>query len=641
MRKKERQRLEREGYDLDFVTATQPQANIQFRATYTRVGTGYMACLHVYRYPNKNLLDFWLNPLVNKKNVISVVSIGTEDKHKIEEQLKNSIDEQKSRVSGKERTAANMESINDFRDQTQLLDSITTKNEVIKRLYTRLFVYAGTLTQLEDRVDQIQREISEFNAGVFVGEQREEYQAILTPASKQYLLPNDRQGTPISAYDLSGSYYFNHVFLDDPNGSYFGYSKTGGAILLDLFRRTNHRTRTFTFITGNAGMGKSTFLKKLNDDMFARGYFIRNFDVANEYLDQTRDQGGTILSLDGRTNRINPFEIFPTVTNEDGSQVDEINSFNQHVNKLKNMFAFMNTAATSDDLTMLENLIIDFYIQQGLWTKNPQAHPEKVHTIGLPPDQYPILSDFLVYLNQQQRVFQNENRTMTQRDTMTRIINTFQRMKTTESEMFDGTTSVPDFENKQVVTFDISGLKEHGNDIFNAQVFSILNLMSAHIISNGKKYRRLMKEGKISSEDIPRYYMNIDEGENLITPTFSFGVETLASLMEQMRKNFCGITIAAPTIKDLIPDTVNADSPYLRAVRKMFGLMQYRGFFQLSDDDLPSLARALGNSTTQEELQTITKLEKKQLLFNINGDRNLVFTVQATQNELQRYNGGE
>lgn len=375
--------------------------------------------------------------------------------------------------------------------------------------------------------------------------------------------------------------------------------------------------------------------------MFARGYFIRNFDVANEYLDQTRDQGGTILSLDGRTNRINPFEIFPTVTNEDGSQVDEINSFNQHVNKLKNMFAFMNTAATSDDLTMLENLIIDFYIQQGLWTKNPQAHPEKVHTIGLPPDQYPILSDFLVYLNQQQRVFQNENRTMTQRDTMTRIINTFQRMKTTESEMFDGTTSVPDFENKQVVTFDISGLKEHGNDIFNAQVFSILNLMSAHIISNGKKYRRLMKEGKISSEDIPRYYMNIDEGENLITPTFSFGVETLASLMEQMRKNFCGITIAAPTIKDLIPDTVNADSPYLRAVRKMFGLMQYRGFFQLSDDDLPSLARALGNSTTQEELQTITKLEKKQLLFNINGDRNLVFTVQATQNELQRYNGGE
>ena len=42
MRKKERQRLEREGYDLDFVTATQPQANIQFRATYTRVGTGYI-----------------------------------------------------------------------------------------------------------------------------------------------------------------------------------------------------------------------------------------------------------------------------------------------------------------------------------------------------------------------------------------------------------------------------------------------------------------------------------------------------------------------------------------------------------------------------------------------------------------------
>lgn len=641
MRKKLRQQLERDGYDLDLITATQPQGNIQFRATYTRIGTGYVACLQVYRYPNKNLLDFWLNPLINKKNVISVVSIGTEDKHKIQEALKNSIDEQKSRISSKERTAANMESINDFQDQTKLLDRITTQNEVVKRLYTRLFVYAGTLNELEQRVDQIQREISDFSTAVFVGEQKQEYQAILTPASKQYLLDNNRKGTPISAYDLSGSYYFNHVFLDDPNGSYFGYSKTGGAILLDLFRRTSHRTRTFTFITGNAGMGKSTFLKKLNDDMFARGYFIRNFDVANEYLEQTRDQGGTILTLDGRENRINPFEIFPTVTNEDGSQVDEINSFNQHVNKLKNMFAFMNSSATSDDLAMLENLIIDFYIQQGLWTKNPQAHPERIHTIGLPPEQYPILSDFLVFLNQEERAFRNESRTMTQLDSMTRIIRTFQRMKSPEGDMFDGTTSVPDFENKQVVTFDISGLKEHGNDVFNAQVFSILNLMSAHIISNGKKYRNLVKAGKIHSEDIPRYYMNIDEAENLITPTFSFGVETLASLMEQMRKNYCGITIAAPTIKDLIPDTVNSDSPYLRAVRKMFSLMQYRGFFQLSDDDLPALARALGGSTTKEELVAITKLEKKQLLFNINGDRNIVFTVQATKDELQRYNGGE
>lgn len=641
MRKKEINQLIQKGYDLDFISKTQPHGNIDFKATYMRIGTGYVACLHIYRYPNKNLLDFWLNPLVNKKNVISVVSIGTEDKHKIQEALKNSIDEQKSRVSGKERTSYNMSSINDFRDQTALLDKITTQNEVIKRIYTRLFVYGGTLKQLEDRVDKIQREISDFNSGVFVGEQKEEYQAIFTPASKQQYLDNNRIGTPISAYDFSGSYYFNHVYLDDPNGSYFGFSKTGGAILLDLFRRTSRRTRTFTFISGNAGMGKSTFLKKLNDDMFARGYFIRNFDVSNEYLDQTRDQGGTIITLDGRENRINPFEIFPTVTNEDGSVVDEVNSFTQHVNKIKNMFRFMNTGANDDDLTMLENLIIDFYIQFGMWTKNPQEHPENIHTIGLPVDQYPILSDFLVFLHQEQRVFQNEHRTMTQLDTMTRIINTFQRMKTTESDMFDGFTSVPDFESKQVVTFDISGLKEHGNDIFNAQVFSILNLMSAHIISNGKKFRNLMKKGEINSEDIPRYYMNIDEGENLITPTFSFGVETLASLMEQMRKNFCGITIAAPTIKDLIPDTVNVDSPYLRAVKKMFSLMQYRGFFQLSDDDLPALARALGGSTTREELKTITKLQKKQLLFNINGDRNLVFTVQATNQELQRYNGGE
>ncbi|MBZ2406645.1 MULTISPECIES: ATP-binding protein [Liquorilactobacillus] len=641
MRKREVNKLLKQGYDLNFVAKTQPQGNIKFNATYIRTGTGYTACLHVYRYPNKNLADFWLAPLVNQKHVISVVSVGTEDKDKIKQSLQNSIDEQKSRISGKERTSTNMESVNDFKDQARLLDRITTKNEVIKRLYTRLFVYAGTLQELEKRVNDIIRQINEFNAAVFVGEQKEEFQSILRPAMRQEFLPNKRLGTPISAYDFSGSYYLNHVFLDDPNGSYFGYSKTGGAILLDLFRRTEHRTRTFSFITGNAGMGKSTLLKKFNDDMFARGYFIRNFDVSNEYLEQTRDQNGTIITLDGRENRINPFEIFPTVTNEDGSTVDEINSFNQHVVKIKNMFSFMNPQASGDDLTLLENKITGFYIEQGMWTKNPQMHPDSVKVIGLPAEQYPTLSEFLIYLNQQKRIFQKQNRTMTELDSMNRIVNTFTRMKTRESDMFDGHTTIQNFEEQQVVTFDISGLKAHGEDIFNAQVFSVLNLISSHIISNGKKYRNLLKQHKVDSEDVPRYYLNIDEGENIINPNFTFGVETLASLMEQMRKNFTGITIACPTIKDLIPDVSGVDSPYLRAVKKIFSLMQYRGFFQLSDDDLPLLAKALGGSTTTEELQSITKLQKKQVLLNINGDRNIVFTVQATKQELNRYNGGE
>ena len=641
MRKRDVTRLKQQGYDLNLIAKTQPQANIQFNSTYTRVGTGYMACLHVYRYPNKGLTDFWLNPLINSKNVISVVSIGTEDKHKIQRSLQNSIDEQRSRISGKEKTSANMESSNDFHDQTRLLDKITTQNEVIKRLYTRLFVYAETWQELEDRIENIQREISNFNLGVFVGEQKQEYQAIWTPAMKQRLLDNNRIGTPISAYDLSGSYYLNHVFLDDPHGSYFGLSKTGGAILLDLFRRTQRRTRTFMFVTGNPKMGKSTFNKKINDDMFARGNKIRNFDVAGEYAEQTRDQGGIIMTLDGRENRINPFEIFPTATNEDGSEVNEINSFNQHVTKLKNMFNFMNTSAGPDDLNLLENLVIGFYIQQGLWTRNPQAHPDQIHTIGLPADEYPTLSDFLIYLRQQQRVFERKQRTTTQQDSMNRIVNSFSKMKQSEPEMFDGTTNIRDFEQEQVVTFDLSGLKAHGTETFNAQIFSILSLLEAHVIKNSKKYRYLVQQGKVNGEDVPRYYINIDEAQNIITPTFSFGVETLASMVQEFRKNYCGITITAPTIQDLMPDVSNSDTPYIRAVKKLFGLMQYRAFFQLSDDALPALAKALGGSVTMAELQAITKLRQSEVFFSINGDRNLVFSVQATQQELKRYTGGE
>lgn len=87
---------------------------------------------------------------------------------------------------------------------------------------------------------------------------------------------------------------------------------------------------------------------------------------------------------------------------------------------------------------------------------------------------------------------------------------------------------------------------------------------------------------------------------------------------------------------------MNGDShdPYILAVQKIFSLFQIRFFFQISDDDLPRLQTALGGSTTLDELQSLTRLEKTECLMNINGDRNIQFKVEITAKEKQRYGGG-
>ena len=449
--------------------------------------------------------------------------------------------------------------------------------------------------------------------------------------------------TPIDAENLTGFYPFNHVKLDDPHGSYYGYTKTNGEVMFDPFQRDDIRTRSFFFVTGNAGMGKSTLLKKMNDDVFARGAFIRNFDVSSEYSAQTKRQSGVVVDLARPEFMINPFEIFPTEINEDGSS-NEISSFNRQITKLKNMLRFFNPEVNDDDLGVFEQWLNKFYVAQNVWVANAaKVQPDiKVTNLYLPKDAYPTLEDFVLFAKEQKRKATSDIRrrpTDMEQRSMVRIVNTFEGLLNNKRSMFEGYTKFPDLSNEQVVTFNLQSLNAQGKNVFNAQIYQVLTLLEGEIIKNGLRQRQLLQAGKITEDDAKWYYLNLDEVENLINPHFSYGVEFLASMMEQMRKNNCAITMAAPTIKDLIVN-VSSDSPYIIAVQKIFSLFQINFFFQISNDDLPRLKVALGKSMSMAELQGLTTLRRGECLMNINGDRNIRFYVQLSDEEKKVYGGG-
>ncbi|WP_282802526.1 ATPase [Secundilactobacillus kimchicus] len=543
------------------------------------------------------------------------------------------------------KTMSKLQARNDHNRQIALLDKLSSSQEIMKRLDTRIFVYGDTKADLDKRVKAIKRKLDRYGITVFIGELTSEFASIWTPPMKQELLPNRRKGTPVSAEVLGAGYLFNHVRLDDEGGSYFGFLRTRGQIMLNPLLIDDTRLTPYFMIAGRPRMGKSTFAKKLNDDVFARGGKLRIFDVKGEYIPSAKDQGGVVIALDGTENKINPFEVFPTATNEAGTEVDEIGSFNAHVQKIRNMFAFQNADATADDLNRLENLITDFYIGEGMWIKNPSAHREQLHVTGLPHDQYPQLGGFLVYLKRVQREYVSGERPSIEVLSINRIITTFQKMMQSEADIFDGITRISDFSDEDVVVFDVSGLKAHGLETFNCQVYSALSLLSADIVNNGKRYRPLYNNGQIETADIPYYWVSIDEFQNYAREEFANGLDWLASLMEEMAKDFCGVSIAMPTIKEILPaDNIQINTPqaqrFYRAVSKIFGLMTYRCFFQLSDDDIPRLEQALGQSVTAGELRSVAKLRKHMMLLNINGGSNYPFTVEVTRDEVQRYAGG-
>lgn len=643
MRKKEILRYQQAGYDLDFLAQIQPQGNLKVRSRFIEFGDGYLTCLRIYRYPAQGLGRFYGVDLTDNPNTMSVISIGTEDQEAIQKAIDRAAGEQYSRISGKRKVLDNLTSSGQYKDLLDLLTRMTREHEIIKRLYIRIFVYAATKKELEERCRRIIHNNHMFRFGRYNSEQLDDFQSIFVPTMQEKYMINKPTGTPVDAERLQGFYPFNHVKLDDPHGSYYGYTQTRGEVMFDPFQRDSVRTRSFFFVTGNAGMGKSTLLKKMNDDVFSRGAYIRNFDVSSEYTQQTIDQSGVVINLDKPEYLINPFEIFPTEVNDDGSS-NEIGSFARQIDKLKNFFRFLNPEATADDTAILDKWLHKFYVQQNIWIANAaKIQPDiKVTNLYIPSEAYPRLEDFVMFANEQKRkTISNPHHQTTDLEaiSMNRITTTFQNLLTNKGTMFNGVTRFPDLSNEQVVTFNLRGLKPQGQNIFNAQVFQVLTLLSGEIIKNGLAQRQLMQAGKLSEEDVRWYYLNIDEVENLITPNFGFGVEYLASMMEQMRKNNCAITMAAPTIKDLIVN-VNSDSPYIIAVQKIFSLFQINFFFQISNDDLPRLKIALGKSTSEAELQGLNTLQRGDCMMSINGDRNIRFHVSLNNDEKRRYGGG-
>ena len=642
--KRRQRQLKADGYDLAFLSQIQPQGNIDFARNdrYWTSGDGYHTVLHFYEYPSEDLDRFWLSDLMLIPGTQAFLSIYRENSKVIRQEITDSIEEKSTRITGNSKLTDNQKELDEIKDLQELNREITKKNISILGMYVRIFVPASTKEGLFRRVEDIKDKTSNFKSTILSGELDFEYHAPFIPAQYQIDLPNRRRGIPVKPHDLAGGYFFNHTKLEDQRGVYMGWTPTRGAVNFNFLERDERRTRSFMIISGNPKMGQRSFLLKHTDGLYAKGNFIRNFDANGTFLDQTRKQHGLILDLSGEANRINIFQVFPTVTNEEGTEVDKKISYNLHIEKLKNIFKLLNDEATGDDLTSLGQILNEFYIEEGLWARNPTLNPEKLKATELVAEEYPILSDFVMYVEDYQDKLQSKKHTnKIELSSVNRIYNTFNELLTTNADMFEGTTEFQDISREQVVTFDLSGLKAMPN-LLNAQIFSVLSLVSADIVNHGKRCKQFLKASPEKSEmDMPHYIVNISEAQTLINPKYESSVKLLADIIDSMGENFAGVVLSVNSLRGILFESGSATfkDPYVTAVQRIFGLMQYRVFAQTDDTSVPLLANALSGSMNQSELETLPRLTKGQLFMNISSVGNIVFNQQLLAPEIERYGG--
>ena len=244
-----------------------------------------------------------------------------------------------------------------------------------------------------------------------------------------------------------------------------------------------------------------------------RGEYIRNFDVSGEYTQSTLNQKGIIIDTTKEENQVNIFEIFPTVTNSAGNKISEIGSFNQNISRIKTTAHILDDSLSKNDLKMLEGLLNQFYIQKGMWTVNPRHNADKINVLNLPHEQYPTLSEFVIFLEEQQHLKESKiSNNNVELESIKNITHTFRLLLEKHSDIFDGHTTIPNLEKERVVTFDMSAVKamsttSSDNKLFQAQFFSYLSLISSHTVNNGKKIRQKIKNHQLVDDQLG---MNID-----------------------------------------------------------------------------------------------------------------------------------
>ncbi|WP_426273610.1 VirB4 family type IV secretion system protein [Exiguobacterium sp. R-17] len=640
LRKQDPETIKRQnGYNPTFIQTIQPQGGLRFEPNYVRTGDGYLTCLHVYKYQS-TVYDFWLEPILNLPGVLTTLDIGTADKREMIRTINKSMAEQNTRFENAKDNVDRIDARETYKELNELYEQIT-QGETMKYLHLRLYVKAKTLDTLERQVQDVMEELEarNFRATVFLNEQEWEWQSLFLSYAQQQKLPNRRRGKEIPSLSIAGGYPFHFTSLQDPTGTYYGTTDTNGSVIFDLFHKDKQRKFYNALMIGKMGSGKSTLLKKTVLDQAIKGNHVRILDVTGEFSDLVRQLGGKEIALDGSAGRINPLHVYKTVTHTDGS-ADEALSFMQHLSKIAVFYHYINPAATQEEANEFEILLRQLYLEKGLWNVDGDA-PITTH----PANTYPVFSDFLALVRSE--LYADAART-TIRETIS--TNRVRRLENIElaitnlvhnyGNIFDGHSSIERFDEEAIVSFPLRNLTNLKDEIFQAQVFNLMNMLWDGMILNGAGQLRSYNQGELLIEDAFKYLIVIDEAHHLINTRdiAQPAILYLQQFMREARKYFGGIFFASHLITDFVP--TGSKSENAENVKTLFQLTQYKFIGEQDAESIPTIQTVFDGQLTESETRLIPSLETGRIVLSISGVKTLIFDVDVSPEELTLFGGG-
>lgn len=624
--------------DMNLLNEIKPAGGITFKdVKYITTGSGYEGCIHIYKFP-ESIDTYWMAKVCNINGTVALVDISTDNMSEVKKNLNKSMKEQAGRRSGARDFAELYDAEKRLDEMKRMYDEINSYNEVIKLVHIRIFLADRSFEALEKKIKNIMDKLetdSGFLTTIYLNESKSEYKSMTRSYKKQKEEMFFPKGQSLTATGIAHGDPFHFSSLDDETGEFLGTTPCGGNVLLDIFQKTSTRLYYNFLAIGEMGSGKSTLLKKQFKSNAIKGNYVRTFDISGEFTILTKTLGGKVIKLDGSEGILNPLEILKAGD-------DENISFTRHISKVSTFYKFLvGGSVDAEEIAEFEDVLKQLYSSFGLWSDDRR----NIQCTGLPATSYPTFTDYLNFLTESMKEMQEGKyshieeqvivNTLLLRDKIRKVI---KNIVDTYGSLFDGHTSIDNILDEQIVTFDISTLKELKNEVFDAMIINIISLCWDNCVTNGKLMLNMLREGKIKLWDVTRFLILIDESHRWLNAKKTHALDLVSVYLREARKYFGGIGLASQRAADYVPE--GSDSDAVNKLKNIFELTQYKFVFRQSSNAKKLLYQIFDGELTGTQIEKIPKLEIGQCILLISGDKNIEFKVHLTKDEDMLFSGG-
>jgi len=604
---KEKQKKKPKGKLSDsFLQEIAPFGNLKFYSDYFQTGLSYGAILTFIADAGavNQLPPMWgsrLIPVTKNRSVTARLIVAFQTRPESWVESHSAVASEVSETAHEEAKMAR-QALEADRSRKRAVDHRVSTSEIAGGasyldVTSKILLFAPTKEELTETITELSRRYqTRFGSARLtqnIGQQQDDFRNMLGPATSQL---GHHDG--YTSVEFAGFYPFVGKGWRDPNGDYIGM--TVGDVNQTPVMYDTDTAGDVTLIGAN---GKAIMAGRKQPYDFSAQAAWQTFFAQNELLkgrnvyelvlnneDPTQigaDLKNSTAKVQMDKGMINPLQAFGDVENE-------LSAYAILKNKLKLMVQQLNEDMTKDDLMLFDEALDGFYIQQGMWSENPQENRDRLRMVGL--DDYtevPRLNKLIPYLSSQYRIHAEGTATVGQNKELAagfkRLVNMVSVMQTSYGDLFDTHTSFDDSElrNKPRKIFPFAKLRQNGVDVLMAQFINIFTYML----------------GEIKEHDVIHIY-----GAESITPEVWEYINNQRNFLQDMSVK---LVISFNNVKKMI------DSPFFESADTVIT-------GSMSSVDISNYSRAVQGELPSQLVKEITDGNPKYYYLRRN-TKNVVF----------------